>query len=143
MNFGDERLPERFWSKCIPEPNSGCWLWFAAASPSGHGRFGTGGQINKKQWTAYRYAYTVLVGPVPDYLVLDHLCRTPECVNPLHLEMVTQAVNVLRGDSPQAQNARQTHCIRGHEFTGKDKGRRCLTCKNANRRLREARAVSQ
>lgn len=83
-------------------------------------------------------------GPVPEGLQLDHLCRVRNCVNPDHLEPVTQKVNILRGDSFSARKSRQTHCIHGHEFTAGNTyddrgGRKCRTCAKASSR----RLVSQ
>ena len=77
----DRRLPDRFWSKvCATE--SGCWLWTGAKNSCGYGCF-----CVRKPVIAYahRHAFETLVGAIPDGLVLDHLCRTPACVRPLHL----------------------------------------------------------
>jgi hypothetical protein len=83
-------------------------------------------------------AYELLIGPVPDGLELDHLCRIRHCVNPAHLEAVPHRVNVLRGTSPIAISAQKTHCLHGHPFEGdnleirSDGGRRCRTCNRAS-----------
>ncbi len=98
---------ERFWSKV--EKTESCWIWTGYKDKLGYGRFGKD--------RPYRFAYTLLVGPIPPGLSLDHLCRNPSCVNPAHLEPVTHRTNVLRGINPMAQEARQMHCKRGHEFT--------------------------
>lgn len=84
---------------------------------------------------AHRVAYNLLFGPDPDGLEPDHLCRNPGCVNPSHLEWVDHKENVLRGESPFALRARQTHCVNGHEFTPENTFRQhhgtrgCLACK--------------
>jgi hypothetical protein len=130
MNFLDPRLPDRFWSKCVPEPNTGCWLWIGALTSAGYGNIGG------KGWNAlaHRVSFETLVGPVPSGLVLDHLCRTTNCCNPNHLEAVTFAANVLRGTGAAARNARVTHCPRGHEYNERNTylrkglGRRCRVC---------------
>ncbi|MFE0326316.1 HNH endonuclease [Streptomyces sp. NPDC058960] len=77
----------------------------------------------------------MLVGPIPDGMQLDHLCRERRSVRPDHLEPVTLVQNVMRGESPTAVNARKTHCRRGHGLDGdnlyvKPDGRRvCVTCR--------------
>ena len=64
----------------------------------------------------HRAIYEKFVGPIPDGLTIDHLCRNRLCVNPAHLEPVTLAANVLRGESLPAKNARKTHCPKGHPY---------------------------
>lgn len=98
---------------------------------------------NGKVWGAHRYAYTEIVGPIPDGLTLDHLCKRTDCVNPEHLEPVTGKVNTLRGNNPTAINARKTICANGHEFTPENTylrpngGRKCRTCvRNAEHKYR-------
>ena len=134
----------RFWAKVSPEPTSGCWLWTAGTN-RGYGRV----LIDGKNRTAYRVSYELLVGPVPDGLEIDHLCRTHACVNPDHLEAVTHRENVLRGTCPTAKNAAKTECVRGHPLSGenlrvKDDGhRQCLACRRLHDRERWARATAQ
>jgi hypothetical protein len=90
---------------------------------------------------AHRASYEMLIGPIPDGLEIDHLCRNRPCCNPWHMEPVTQRVNLLRGESPAARQARQTHCIHGHLLSGDNlwidgRGRRhCQDCRY--RRSRE------
>jgi hypothetical protein len=103
-------LPFDFLALVTPEPNSGCWLWEGYVSPSGYGRW-------RRRTLAHRVAYEAARGPVPNGLVLDHKCRVRCCVNPDHLEAVTNKVNVLRGEGFVAVNARKTHCVNGHELT--------------------------
>jgi hypothetical protein len=88
-----DKLPEHFWSKVSPEPNSGCWLWTAYIDKGGYGNFRMGRQSSLM---AHRVAYEALVGDIPAGLVVDHSCRTRCCVNPEHLEPVTQKENTAR-----------------------------------------------
>lgn len=110
----------------------GCWLWDADKCwyPSGYPRLWDG----YRYVCAHRYVYERLIGPVPAELDIDHLCRTPRCINPMHLEPVTRQVNILRGVSPSAKQAKQTHCKYGHPFDEANTirrvngGRRCRAC---------------
>lgn len=124
----------RFWAKvdCSGE----CWRWTASRNQTGYGTF----KLGPKTMTAHVVAYEWMVGPVGDGLDLDHLCRNRACVNPSHLEPVSHRVNVLRGQSFAAINARKTHCPRGHAYSPENTriercgGRRCRTCERAKKR---------
>jgi HNH endonuclease len=116
VNWGDARLPERFWQKVAPCPMSGCWLWAAAQQGNGYGTY----KFYGKTGLVHRYVYRELVGEIPAGLQLDHLCRQRCCCNPNHLEPVTPAVNVQRSTAPEAARRRHaavTHCPSGHEYT--------------------------
>ena len=105
----------------------GCWLWLPSKFTNGYGQASYYGKRRK----AHRVVYMTLVGAIPEGLTLDHLCEVKHCVNPEHLEPVTNLVNYRRGD----KNARRTHCIHGHPFSGEnlyvapDGHRQCRTCK--------------
>lgn len=105
-------LEERFWAK-VTRNDGGCWTWIGAKGGSGrYGMFaGTGGRARP----AHRWSYEYFVGPIPEGLELDHLCRNTLCVNPEHLEPVTHAENVRRGDAGKPMSSR-THCKNGHPF---------------------------
>ena len=127
-------LVERFEAKFIPEPNSGCWLWIGCVNNrGGYGRFLVG-----DRWTlAHRFSYQTYNGPLLEGLVLDHLCRMRCCVNPDHLEQVTNAVNIQRGGS----NIRPA-CKNGHPWTEettwrspRSGWRQCRQCKRDFRNL--------
>jgi hypothetical protein len=107
----------------------GCWEWTGFKDSTGYGRI----SILSKRRSAHRLSYEHHLGPIPVGLVIDHLCRNPGCVNPLHLEPVTQTENIKRGISPIPANAAKTHCLRGHEYTqlntGVNAGKRyCKAC---------------
>ncbi len=105
----DDRILALFLAKIDLNHDSGCWLWTGEVTPKGYGR----GRFAGQRIYAHRLAYELFVGPFPDGLVTDHLCRNRRCVNPAHLEPVTNAENVARGMLGRSL----THCKRGHEFT--------------------------
>lgn len=119
--------------------SNGCWEWIGTRGADRYGR----ATINKVRGQAHRFSYEHFVGPIPDGYQVDHLCRNTYCVNPDHLEAVTPQVNTLRSTSPSAFNARKTHCIRGHAFTGanlivKDGRRACRACRTDRESQRKA-----
>jgi len=77
------------------------------------------GQVRRenKNYSVHRLFYIRYKGPIPNGLVLDHLCRVRDCVNPQHLEAVSQKINSLRGESVCAQLAKRTHCNNGHVYS--------------------------
>lgn len=104
----------RFWSKVAegPDPDYAphlgrCWIWLGGLVPGGYGTFTVRPSRGvKKQGMAHRWAYQYMVGEIPGGLFLDHLCRVRCCVRPDHLDPVTHAENVRRGDAPAATRAR-------------------------------------
>jgi len=105
-------LQERFWSHLKVQDNK-CWLWFGQKSNKGYGQLPEAGR-GSKMLLAHRVAYQLYKGLIPEGLELDHLCRTPLCVNPDHLEAVSHRENVKRGNSPGAKIHRLGTCNRGH-----------------------------
>ena len=108
-----------------------CWIWTAGKNGMGYGAFHPG---YPRQVSAHRWAYELLVGPIPPGLQLDHLCRVPSCVNPRHLEPVTPKVNLNRGYN---SNQKKTQCPQGHPYDdlntsvkwrGEHRFRRCRIC---------------
>lgn len=136
----------RFWTKVdVSGGPTRCWLWTGSLTDRGYGdRFRL--DDGRKQ-APHRVAYELLVGPIPDGLFIDHLCRVRHCVNPLHLEPVTCQENLLRGQTLAAFNSRKTHCIHGHALDEANtritpEGHRaCRACgREATRRQRERKA---
>ena len=129
----------------VGDPES-CWLWPKYLKPNGYGFLRVAG----KNKYVHRISYEMFVGPIPEDMTIDHLCKVRHCVNPAHMEVVTRGENALRGDSPMAKNARKTHCKHGHEFTPENTilvklGRQCRSCSREKSALRsktpEVRAV--
>jgi hypothetical protein len=121
-----------FWSKVFAEDSAACWRWTGGLNRNGYGRIGP--RNPGKTRLAHRISYEMCVGPIPEGLTLDHLCRNPACVNPSHLEPVTQQENLARGEGIGVKNKRKTHCKHGHKLTPENiyrvpKGRLCLRCK--------------
>lgn len=119
---------------------AGCWIWNLFIDASGYGSVRSAGRT----WYAHRFAWTVLRGPIPEGMHIDHLCFQPSCVNPDHLRVVQPLVNMRNHRA-----AFKTHCAQGHEFTTDNTGigkrrdgrtyRMCKTCRNAASRVRGAR----
>lgn len=104
---------EKFWTRVSGAEVETCWLWTGTTNGYGYGSFSAG---KGRMVLAHRWAYEALRADIPHGLSLDHLCRTRACVNPWHLEPVTQRINLLRGDTIPARKAAQTHCESSHEF---------------------------
>jgi hypothetical protein len=127
---------KRFWAKV--NAFGPCWEWVAYCDPCGYGRFGNGpdGEV-----MAHRVAWLLLIGPIPEGMELDHLCRNRPCVNPDHLEVVTRLENVRRTPKPGAKF--KSHCHRGHPMSGDNlyvsptSGNR--TCRECQRIFRESK----
>ena len=118
---------ERIMARIEREPNSGCWIWMGATNGKGYAQLGIAGKTK----SAYKVLYESLVGPIPDGLEMDHLCRVRCCVNPAHMEPVTHQENCRRVASLI------THCPKGHEFTPENSywnrgARACRKCNNIN-----------
>lgn len=82
----------KFWSFVQEGKPDTCWLWTGHQNNRGYGLW----RVRSSTIGAHRFAYQERVGPIPDGLEIDHLCRTPLCVNPGHLEPVTREENMRR-----------------------------------------------
>ena len=142
-------IVERLWARIDKSVGSdACWHWPGALNVYGYGFLSEGSRTSRGIKMAHTVAYESVYGPVPEGLHLDHLCHGADltcpgggpaclhrrCVNPAHLEAVTQAENNRR------MQARKTHCPKGHPLFGPNlysapgsKNRECRTCRKANR----------
>lgn len=126
------------------EDEQGCWIWQRSVAQNGYGRLYDA--VHRRELLAHRHVYELMVGPIPEGLTLDHLCRVRRCVNPSHLDPCTLGENTMRGEGVATQNARKTHCKRGHEFDAvtPEGHRRCLRCSaDSTRRGRQARRAQE
>lgn len=138
-----QAVADRFWSKVeVSQDPSACWPWKASLMSSGYGQFGIKNAHGRhRMQPAHRVAYELTVGIIPEGLVIDHLCRNRRCVRPAHLEAVTMAENLRRGEGASGVNARKTACHQGHPFDHDntyrrpDGGRECRTCAAARARI--------
>lgn len=136
MSLSDDdgnRLPAIF------VDTNGCWIWTRSLNGGGYAMqsnkaFGEHSLVHRAIWEEFN-------GPMPEGLQSDHLCRVRSCVNPAHIEPVTNRVNILRGVSFAARFAKRTECVNGHLFSGRNLGiymegksqvRRCRTCQKKN-----------
>lgn len=103
-----------------------CWMWAGTLNRDGYGTVSHHGRL----WMAHRLAYFAFKGDIPRGLVMDHLCRNRACVNPDHLEPVTDRVNILRGEGLAAAHYRKERCVRGHILPERDANgwRMCGEC---------------
>lgn len=125
---------------------NGCLLWTGQINNEGYGQLSVNGAMK----LAHRVSYELSVAEIPPGLVIDHLCRVRSCIEPSHLEPVTQRENVLRSPvAPGALNAAKTHCPQGHPYSPENTyvyyarnytERICKTCRSAYQKRRyEAR----
>lgn len=136
---------ERFISK-IDELDTGCWEWRGSVMNTGYGQF----TIRKKPYLAHRYSHELHRGPIPPGMVIDHLCRNRLCVNPDHLEVVTNEENLYRGKGFRILNGMDGSCMHGHKFTEENtyynpnnpSDRRCRECARIRDRKRSRKKTS-
>jgi hypothetical protein len=140
-------LSERFWPKV--DKTDECWIWRGGLTSNGYGSLSAGGS-NGRKLLAHRVAYEFVIGPIPEGLDLDHLCRVRACVNPAHLEPVTRRENLIRGNTIIAAQVARTHCPQGHPYDEANtflshggRKRQCRICTRAfANRARNARRAA-
>jgi hypothetical protein len=108
-------VEDRFWRYVTP--SDGCWEWQGRLDCHGYAWISRGGRGAKRD-AAHRVSYELHIGPIPEGLHIDHLCRNPRCVNPSHLEPVTQAENNRRALPFKKPQPKPTHCPQGHAYAG-------------------------
>lgn len=144
----NRKLLTRFFSKITIHPDvtfNGvtCWIWIAHRNKRGYARF----QFAGTNSNAHRVAFGMFVRVIPDTEHGDHLCRRPQCVNPVHIDDVPPRINILRGEGVAAKHARKTHCDNGHEFTPEnvyaDPKRPNYRCCRACRRVVEQKTLAR
>jgi len=126
----------------IEVSENGCWIWQGALNSKGYGSVGNGEGSSS---LTHRVMYEAHVGPIPEHLQIDHLCRVKACCNPAHLEAVTQQENIRR------QVASVSHCKKGHEYTAesmythrRSNGATTRECRECHReRMKEWRAAKK
>lgn len=106
---------EKFWARVDDGEPDACWPWLGNLSKMGYGRINSTEGGKPRRILAHRAAYEFRNGPIPDGMVIDHKCCTPECVNPNHLQAVDSATNSRLG-GPNSGD-RSTRCNRGHCLT--------------------------
>jgi hypothetical protein len=113
----DASLRKKFLARQVRITRRGeweCWIWQGHCDQKGYGRLA----CRQRSYKAHRVSYEMFIGSIPPGLVIDHLCRTRNCVNPENLEPVTNVENIRRGESVVTVQAKKTHCIHGHPFFG-------------------------
>lgn len=130
---------ERVLARCATTEPGSCWTW-TGGTTRGYGRI----RIGAGRFYVHRVAYEALVGPIPEGMQLDHLCRNRSCVNPEHLEPVTCRTNLMRGDTKAAHYAARAECPHGHAYDKANTylrpggGRACRACRREYERRRRA-----
>ena len=126
------------------EYDGGCWLYKGGLDTTGYGRVmlkcATPTSV-RTTGAVHRVVYAECVGPIPSGMTLDHLCRNRACCNPLHMDVITLAENIRRGESISTRYARRATCPAGHQYDGisPSGGRRCSLCVAVSNKLNYAK----
>ena len=122
-----------------------CWLWEGQKNVNGYGKIGIGSRTDKtnRMVYAHRLSYEIYVGPIPEYLTINHICKVRNCVNPSHLEAITLIENLKKADLGKNTGLKQrskTHCPSSHEYDkrnvriARDGSRKCKPCQTKRSR---------
>lgn len=109
--YSDEERIAAFWDKV--DKSGECWVWTGGKTLKGYGQAYLGPTRNSPRKRVHTVSWTLIRGPVPEGLTLDHLCRNKLCVNPDHLELVTAEENTRRANSFRVL---PDSCPKGHPF---------------------------
>lgn len=133
-----ENLKEKLLNRMQIDANNGCWL--IKPTSNGYVRW----RFENRNWPVHRLMFELFYHKIPEKLVLDHICRSRNCVNPTHLRMCLSEENVMVGEGVTARNAAKTHCVNGHKLdeknlyfhrSGNSMCRQCKKC--TSRRFKE------
>lgn len=150
----NKSIEERIWPyvrwEPAPAPNDlvrpvpgDCAIWTRSLSPQGYpSQISINGQLVR----VGRWTYEHYVAPLSTDRVPDHLCRVRACINPLHVEAITDRENVARGIGISARNRQKTHCPKGHPLVAvnrPERKRHCPICVNLyHKQLRLKRSLA-
>lgn len=134
------RLVSTLWARVDAglDKTGECWLWTRSTTADGYGRVKGDGKQGPVL-LVHRVQYERYVGPIPDGMHVDHLCRVTGCARPLHLEVVSPRTNALRGQAPTVTLHLDERCARGHpaaeSYRRLSTGRvvYCRTCRREQR----------
>jgi len=140
-----KRNQANIWSRIEVRGEDECWPWTGAVAKNGYGRI----KWDRLSQRVHRVIYELVIGPIPQDLVIDHECRNRICQNPKHLRAVTHRTNTMENSvGIAATNFAKDACVNGHPFSNdnvrRGEGfRRCVECsREKHRRWRERRRAA-
>ena len=133
-----QRVIDRIFDGINTRSKKKCWEWNLSIGTHGYGQIGWYFSGKSAGTTAHRVAWVAVNGPIPEGMTIDHLCRNRKCVNPNHLQLLTNEENASNNG-----NSLKTHCVRGHAYEGDNlykspRGdRRCRECAKITHKIRQ------